>query len=162
MRLLIGVVVSAITQKSTVDAEVGSKNYSIFIVVDKTANLFSTLQSKGPVSVLLNLNFKGFSINWFTYLFFALCFFFFYLLVKLFVCVLMSFFFYWMFVLYYWLYICRSDVRMLIDFVRHSLVSCDQVALCSKLNLLSCSVCSLMYWLLFYSYFSLYWINTWM
>jgi hypothetical protein len=34
---------------------VGSKNYSIFNVVDKTADLFSNLQYKGPASDLQQL-----------------------------------------------------------------------------------------------------------
>ena len=51
----IGALISAITLKSTVDAVVGSENYSIFIVFDKTDNLLSTFQSKSPVSVLQQL-----------------------------------------------------------------------------------------------------------
>ena len=51
----IGALISAITLKSTVDAVVGSKNYSIFIVFDKTDTLLSTFQSKSPVSVLQQL-----------------------------------------------------------------------------------------------------------
>ena len=51
----IGALISAITLKSTVDAVVGSKNYSIFIDLDKTDNLFSTLQSKSRASVLHQL-----------------------------------------------------------------------------------------------------------
>ena len=57
--------------------------------------MFCLSLQQGPVLALLNLNFKGFSINWFTYLFFALFVFsLLNLLVKLFVCLLMNFFLY--------------------------------------------------------------------
>ena len=52
---LIVAVISATLPKSTVDAVVGSKNYSIFNDFDKTDTLLSTFQSKSPVSVLQQL-----------------------------------------------------------------------------------------------------------
>jgi hypothetical protein len=52
---LIVAVISATLPKSTVDAVVGTKNYSIFIDFDKTDTLLSTFQSKSPVSVLQQL-----------------------------------------------------------------------------------------------------------
>jgi len=52
---LIVAVISATLPKSTVDAVVGSKNFSIFIVFDKTDTLLSTFQSKSPVFVLQQL-----------------------------------------------------------------------------------------------------------
>jgi hypothetical protein len=52
---LIVAVISATLPKSTVDAVVGSKNYSTFIDFDKTDTLLSTFQSKSPVSVLQQL-----------------------------------------------------------------------------------------------------------
>ena len=55
LMFLIVAVISATLPKSTVDAVVGSKNYSIFIDFDKTDTLLSTFQSKSPVSVLQQL-----------------------------------------------------------------------------------------------------------
>jgi len=55
LMFLIVAVISATLPKSTVDAVVGSKNFSIFIVFDKTDTLLSTFQSKSPVSVLQQL-----------------------------------------------------------------------------------------------------------
>jgi hypothetical protein len=52
---LIIAVISATLPKSTDDAVVGSKNYSIFNDFDKTDTLLSTFQSKSSDSVLQQL-----------------------------------------------------------------------------------------------------------
>lgn len=55
LMFLIIAVISATLPKSTVDAVVGSKNYSIFNDFDKTDTLLSTFQSKSSDSVLQQL-----------------------------------------------------------------------------------------------------------
>lgn len=49
---LLGGVISTTVQKSFVNAVVGFKNHVSFVVLDKTANLFSKLQGQGSVSAL--------------------------------------------------------------------------------------------------------------
>ena len=55
LMFLIIAVISATLPKSTDDAVVGSKNYSIFNDFDKTDTLLSTIQSKSSDSVLQQL-----------------------------------------------------------------------------------------------------------
>jgi hypothetical protein len=52
LMFLFGGVISTTVQKSSVNAVVGFKNHVSFVILDKTANLFSKLQGQGSVSAL--------------------------------------------------------------------------------------------------------------